>query len=170
MEFLEVLQNRFSCRDYSQKQVDREVIDSVLSALKSAPTAKNMQPHQILVLSGKEKIDLIREASPALYNAPLVFVLLADKNRECYLQINDRFLTETDLGIIGTYLMLSAENYGLNTCWVCNFNDKKLSSLLNLDENLKPYSIILAGYKSETCEPNPRHFSRRELDEFVKFI
>ena len=170
MEFLEVLQNRFSCRDYSQKQVDREVIDQVLNVVKIAPTAKNMQPHQILVLSGKEKIDLIREASASLYNAPLVFVLLAEKERECYMQLNQRYLTETDLGIIGTYLMLGAENYGLNTCWVCNFDEKKLSSLLNLDKNLKPYSLILAGYKSETCEPNPRHFSRRELDEFVKFI
>ncbi len=170
MEFSQVLNNRFSCRDYSQKQVDTSVIEKVLQNVKIAPTAKNMQPHQILILNGKEKIDLIRSASPALYNAPLVFVLVADKNRECYLQINDRFLTETDLGIVGTYLMLSAENEGLNTCWVCNFDDKKLSSLLNLDENLKPYSLILAGYKSETCEPNPRHFARRELNEFVKFI
>ncbi len=170
MEFLKVLENRFSCRDYSEKQVDREVIDKILETVKIAPTAKNMQPHQIYVLNGKEKIDIIKDASPSLYNAPLVFVLLADKNRECYLQLNDRYLTETDLGIVGTYLMLSAENYGLNTCWVCNFDDKKLSSLLNLDENLKPYSLIIAGYKSETCKPNARHEQRRELDEFVKFI
>ncbi len=170
MEFKTVLQNRFSCRDYAEKQVDKDTVEKVLELVKIAPTAKNMQPHQIYVLNGKEKVDLIREASPSLYNAPLVFVLIADKTRECYLQINDRYLTETDLGIVGTYLMLCAENEGLNTCWVCNFDDKKLSKLLNLNENLKPYSLIIAGYKSQTCVPNPRHEMRRELDEFVKYL
>lgn len=170
MEFLKVLENRYSCRDYSEKQVEKDVVEKVLNGVKIAPTAKNMQPHQIYVLNGKEKVDLIREASPSLYNAPLVFILLSEKERECYLQINDRYLTETDLGIVGTYLMLCAENQGLNTCWVCNFDDKKLSSLLNLPQNLKPYSLILAGYKSEKGVPSPRHTIRRELNEFVKYL
>ncbi len=170
MEFSLLLKNRFSCRDYSEKQVEKEVIDKVLKDVKIAPTAKNMQPHQIYVFNGKEKINLIKDASTSLYNAPLVFVLLAEKERECYMQLNQRFLTETDLGIVGTYLMLSLENQGLNTCWVCNFDEKKLSSLLNLPSNLKPYSLILAGYKADNCVPNPRHSQRRELDEFVKFI
>ena len=170
MDFDKVLQKRYSCRNYSSKEVSKKVIDKVLQKVAIAPTAKNMQPHNILVINGLDKVESIKDACPSLYNAPLVFVLIGDKNRECYLEINKRSLIETDLGIIGTYLMLSAESEGLNTCWVCRFDDKKLSKILKLEDNLQPFSLIIAGYESENSVPSERHTMRRQLDEYVKYM
>ena len=51
MEFLELAKQRFSCRMYSDKKVEKEKIDRILEAARLAPTARNYQPQRILVLT-----------------------------------------------------------------------------------------------------------------------
>ena len=54
MEFLELAKQRFSCRMYSDKKVEKEKIDRILEAARVAPTARNYQPQRILVLKEEE--------------------------------------------------------------------------------------------------------------------
>ena len=44
MEFMEVVSERYSCKDYdSSRQVEKEKLDHILEAGRLAPTAKNLQ-------------------------------------------------------------------------------------------------------------------------------
>ena len=67
-------------------------------------------------------------------------------------------------------MMLEAESIGLNSVWVCAFNKEKVKNAFNLPENIVPFCLLPVGYKSDECEPNPRHFQRQNIEDFVKFI
>lgn len=42
MEFKEVVKNRYSCKKFSDKQVEGERLTAILEAGRLAPTAKNL--------------------------------------------------------------------------------------------------------------------------------
>ena len=51
MDFLELVKQRYSCRSFSQKEVEKEKIDLILEAGRLAPTGRNFQPQKILILT-----------------------------------------------------------------------------------------------------------------------
>ena len=67
MDFSEVVKNRYSCKKFSGKKVEKEKLDRILAAGQAAPTAKNLQEQHIYV-------------TPCRYNAPTVLVVAFDKN------------------------------------------------------------------------------------------
>ncbi len=168
MEFDKVLDARYSCRSYSDKKVEEEKLESILKAGNLSPTAKNTQCQKIYVLTNKEKILQI-ESVRGMFNASTVLVVCGDKERECKRFYTNQSLMETDLAIVTTYMMLEATNLGLQSCWVCYFNEEQVSKLLNLPENIVPYNLLLLGYPDENGVPSNRHFERRELNDTVIF-
>ena len=54
MEFNEVVKNRYSCKKYSNKQVESEKLTAILDAGRLAPTAKNLQEQHIYVVQSAE--------------------------------------------------------------------------------------------------------------------
>ena len=50
MEFSEVIKNRYSCKKFSDKEVEKEKLDQILEAGRLAPTAKNLQEQHIYVV------------------------------------------------------------------------------------------------------------------------
>lgn len=49
MEFSEVIKNRYSCKKFSGKQIEKDKLDAILEAGRVAPTAKNLQEQHIYV-------------------------------------------------------------------------------------------------------------------------
>ena len=49
MEFTEVIKNRYSCRSFDTRKIDRTDLDAILEAGRLAPTAKNLQEQKIYV-------------------------------------------------------------------------------------------------------------------------
>ena len=47
MEFFEVIKNRYSCKKFDGRPVEREQLDLILEAGRLAPTAKNLQDQRI---------------------------------------------------------------------------------------------------------------------------
>ena len=64
MEFKEVIRERFSCRKFSAKEVEREKLDAVLEAGRMAPTAKNLQEQHIYVVQSEEALAKIDRVTP----------------------------------------------------------------------------------------------------------
>jgi len=58
MSIEQILQNRSSCRSYTKQEVDPELLQQVFSAAQQSPSNCNVQPWQVLVVSGKKKDEL----------------------------------------------------------------------------------------------------------------
>ena len=56
MEFKEVVKNRYSCKKFSDRQVENEKLTAILEAGRLAPTAKNLQEQHVYVLQSAETL------------------------------------------------------------------------------------------------------------------
>ena len=58
MSIEQILQQRSSCRSFSKQAVDSELLQKIFSAAQQSPSNCNVQPWQVLVVSGKKKDEL----------------------------------------------------------------------------------------------------------------
>ena len=79
MEFKEVVKNRYSCKKYSDRQVEAEKLTAILNAGRLAPTAKNLHEQHVYVLQSAGALAGIDAVTPCRYGAPTVLVVAYDR-------------------------------------------------------------------------------------------
>ncbi|MCR4902216.1 MAG: nitroreductase family protein [Butyrivibrio sp.] len=170
MEFKEVIKQRYSCKKYSERKVDRARLNEILEAGRLAPTAKNLQEQHIYVVESKEKLEIIDKATPCRYGAPTVLVVAFDKNNVFTYPGGKRDSGVEDASIVATHLTLAAANAGVDNCWINFFDPDKLAKDLGLPENEEILMLLDLGYAAEGVGPLDNHNSRKELSETVTHI
>ena len=168
MEFEKVLRERKSTRLFSSKEVEEEKLLQILEAARVAPTAKNAQPFKILVVRSKEGIKKVDNATRCRYKAPICLIVCADKEK-AYNKKNGHSYVDIDASIVTTHMMLEATNVGVDNIWIGLFNEEIVKEEFELDDNMIPVCMLMIGYKSRLCPPNPFHNSRKSLDEIVEY-
>ena len=170
MEFREVVENRYSCKKYGPKEVDKKILEAILEAGRVAPTAKNLQEQHIYVVESEENLAKIDNATPCRYGAPTVLVVAFDKNNVFTYPGEKRNSGIEDASIVATHLMLAAYNEGVDSCWLNFFDPDKLAKNLGLPENEEILMLLDLGYAAEDAGPLPNHGSRKPLSETVSYI
>ncbi len=169
MDFIKLATERFSTRDFSSREIEEEKLEIIKNAARVAPTAKNNQPHKIYILKSEEALKKIRENTRCAFNAPVVFAVCIDGEKQWKQPFTGELSGNIDAGIVTTHMMLAAESVGLGSCFVCYFDPMKFKKDFSLPENITPVALLPVGYKSEECEPADRHFIRNEIkDTFIE--
>ena len=170
MEFKDVVTKRYSCKKYSDRQIEEEKLNAILEAGRVAPTAKNLQEQHIYVAQSKEALSKIDAATPCRYGAPVVLVVAYDKNN-VFTYPGGRYDSGVeDATIVATQMMLAATDEGLDSCWLNFFDPDKLARDLNLPENEVILMLMDLGYAAEGAGSLPNHGNRKELSETVSYI
>lgn len=168
MDFLELVEKRYSCRNFSVKEVELEKIERILEVARLAPTARNYQPQRLLILNEKEQLQKLSSCTQYGWNAPVIIIVFYDKlvsyKRDKY---DEWEFGDIDISIVTTHMMLEAQNLGLGTTWIGSFDPKKLIELYEVPENLVPVAILAVGYPSNESEPSKLHFQRNKISDFV---
>lgn len=168
MDFLELAKERYSCRSFSTKKVEKEKIEKILESANLAPTARNFQPQRILVLTEKEQLEKIGNCTQYGWNAPVIMILFYDKEvsykRDKY---DGKEFGDIDISIVTTHMILEAQSLELGTTWVGAFDPVKLIETYEIPENLIPVAILPIGYPSEEAKPSKLHFERNKISDFV---
>lgn len=170
MEFKEVIRQRYSCKKYSDRQVEKEKIDAILEAGRLAPTAKNLQEQHIYVIQSKELLEKIDTVTPCRYGAPTVIAVAFDKNNVFTYPGGKRDSGVEDASIVATHMILAAEDEGVNSCWLNFFDPDQAAQVLGLPENEEVLMLMDLGYAAEGTGPLPNHGTRKPLDETVTWL
>ena len=170
MEFKEVIKNRYSCKKYSNRQVEKSTLEAVLSAGRLAPTAKNLQEQHVYVLQSPDALAKIDAVTPCRYGAPTVLVVAFDKNNVFTYPGGKRDSGVEDATIVATHMILAAADEGVDSCWINFFDPEKLAGTLGLPENEEVLMVMDLGYAAESAGPLPNHNSRKELSENVSYM
>ncbi len=170
MEFSKVVKDRYSCKKYSEKKVEKEKVIAILEAGRLAPTAKNLQEQKIYVLEKPESLAKIDKVTPCRYGAPTCLVVAFNKDDVYTYPGTERTSGIEDATIVATHMILAAANEGVDSCWVNNFNPIELAKELNLPANEEILMIMDLGYAEEEFKPLPNHMSRKPLDETVTYM
>ena len=170
MEFKEVIKARYSCKKYSDRQVDKAALDAILEAGRVAPTAKNLQEQHIYVVQSPETLAKIDAITPCRYGAPTVLVVAFDKNNVFTYPGDKRDSGVEDATIVATHMILAAADEGVDSCWINFLDPEKLAEVLGLPENEEVLMLMDLGYAAEGAGPLPNHENRKELSETVSYI
>lgn len=170
MEFKEVIKNRFSCKKFSNKQIEKEKLNSILEAGRLAPTAKNLQEQHIYVVQSDEVLKKIDSITPCRYGAPTVLVVSFNKNNVYIYPGEKRDSGIEDASIVTTHMILAAADEGVNSCWVNRFDPEEMAKVLGLPEDEEILMMMDLGYADEAIGPLPNHSSRKELSETVSYL
>ncbi len=171
MEFFEVLRRRHSIRSYQKRAVEEEKIKAIMEAVRSAPSAGNLQAYEVLVvLDEVKKTEVARWALSQWFiaEAPAVFVFFANPSRSAvkYGKRGAELYCIQDATTACAYAQLSAVALGLGTCWVGAFEESGLKASLSTPREWKPIAILTVGYPAEEPIPTPR----RSIEDIFTII
>ena len=69
MDFSDVIKNRYSCKNFDGRPVEKDKLQAILEAGRLAPTAKNLQIQRIYVVQSAEGLAKIDALTPCRYRA-----------------------------------------------------------------------------------------------------
>ena len=167
---MENIQKRYSCKKYSDRQVEKEKLDAILEAGRLAPTAKNLQEQHVYVLQSAEALAKIDAVTPCRYGAPTVLVVAFDKTNVFTYPGGNRDSGVEDATIAATHMILAAADEGVDSCWINFLDPEKLARELGLPENEEVLMVMDLGYAAEGAGPLPNHSSRKALSETVTYM
>lgn len=145
---------RRSIRKYTDKEVSDTIIKKMLKAGMAAPSAGNAQTWEFIVIDEEEIIEKIPEFHPyarMVEDASKLILVCGNKEREKY---EDFWVQDCSAATQNILLEATANNLGAVWVGVYPVQERvsKLKNLLNLPENLIPFSIIPFGYPAEEKE------------------
>ena len=118
MDAIQNMMTRRSVKKYKPDPVSKELIDKIIDAGLNAPSGLNKQSPIILAVTNKEVRDELSKLnagkdpffrSDPFYGAPVVLVVLADKNVPTHVY---------DGSLLMENLQLAAHALGLGACWI----------------------------------------------------
>ena len=171
MSFLEMAKERYSVRRYSDRPIEKEVMDQILEAGNAAPTAKNIQPQRIYVLQSEEAIAKVAELSPCTFGAKTILVFTYDLNEEWHNPLEEGIRSGIeDVSIVATHIMMAAWDLGIGTCWCNYYPNSALEKALGIPENERSVLFMTMGYPAEDSHPGPMHAPCKDISETVKYL
>ena len=116
-ELLDMIKTRRSIRKYKSDMVPKEIIDKIVEAGTYAATGMGQQSPIILAVTNKEvrdklskwNADIMGTDTDPFYGAPVVLVVLADKNRPTAVY---------DGSLVMGNLLNAAASIGVGACWI----------------------------------------------------
>ncbi len=170
MEFKEVIKNRYSCKKYSDRQVEVEKLEAILNAGRLAPTAKNLQEQHVYVIQNPDLLRKVDAITPCRYGAPTVVVVAFDKENVFTYPGGKRDSGVEDASIVATHMILAAADEGIDSCWLNFFDPDKAAELLGLPANEEVLMLMDLGYAAEGAGPLANHSNRKALKETVTYL
>jgi len=169
MEFINISKKRFSCRNYKNTEVDKDLILNILEAARIAPSACNIQPwHFVIETNKNDKIKLLEIYHRDWFlTAPVRIYICGNKNDAWIRKSDNKNHLDIDLSIAIDHITLQATDLGLATCWVCNFNHEAGKKYLELPENFEITAILTLGFPNEIPIENRHESQRKKMEEIV---
>ncbi|MBU5474947.1 nitroreductase [Roseburia sp. MSJ-14] len=171
----EVMQNmitRRSIRSYKPDMVPEEVINRIVEAGTYAATGMGKQSPIIIAVTNKELRDKLSKKNAEImghpdmdpfYGAPVVLIVLANKERPTYLY---------DGSLVMGNLMLAAHDEGLGSCWIHRAKEefespfgKEILKSLGIEGDYEGIGHCVIGY---TNGEEPKAAPRKE--NYVYYI
>ena len=169
MSFFDLAKSRYSVRSFTDKHLDKPVLDIILTAGHVAPTGCNNQPQRILVINTDEGIEKLKKCTKCHFNAPTALLVCYNQD-ECWTRKYDGATSGViDASIVCTHMMLQAHELGVGSCWVMHFNPSAIREEFAIPDIYEPVALLVMGKPSPDAKPIDMHSTYRDINETVFF-
>jgi len=197
-EFHTEMKRRRTVRDFSDRPVDRSIIDTCLRTASTAPSGANQQPWSFVVVSDPVVKRQIREAAeeveqefyskegnkkwvkalkhlgtapckPFLEEAPyLIAVFSLLHGRSASGEKKKHYYVSESVGIATGILITALHHAGLALLTYTPGRMRFLNKILSRPSNEKPFMILVVGYPSEDAVVPA--LQKKSLEDIAEFI
>ena len=158
-DVLETIAKRKSVRAYTDEPVSDADIETLLRAAMAAPSAKNRQPWEFIVVNDRATLDALAgklRHAKMLAQAPVAIVVCA----ETVLHLSDGTVTENlfwehDASAATENLLLAAEALGLGAVWTAASDPERSAAVcetLGITGTVKPLCVVPVGHPANRDE------------------
>ncbi|ABR55020.1 nitroreductase [Methanococcus vannielii SB] len=148
---------RRSIRHYTLEDVSEELIDDLLLAAMSAPSACDQRPWDFVVIRNKETLLGISKVNPhakMLNEAPVSIAVCGNMKRvngDC-----KQFWVQ-DCAAATENILLEAQDKGLGAVWLGFYpveeRVEKMRKIIHAPDNIVPFSVVAIGHPAEKPVP-----------------
>ncbi|HJH58563.1 MAG TPA: nitroreductase family protein [Bacteroidetes bacterium] len=149
---IENILTRRSIRSYTDQDVEPEKIEAILEAGMAAPSGKNGQPWDFIVLTRREILDEMAERLPyakMLREARVAIAVCADRTKSPYWYV--------DCSAAAENILLAAHALGLGAVWTATYpyRDRMdvVKELCGLPGSYDSLCVIPVGYPAREARP-----------------
>ncbi|TYB84099.1 MAG: hypothetical protein FXF54_12315 [Kosmotoga sp.] len=177
---IELLNKRYSIRDFKNKKISQNIISYILNAGRMAPSGGNEQPWKFGIIDEKYMIYRVSEYTYGqkwINKAPLIIALCTETSKVEYAKklqsvrfpklkhkisnMDDELfkmlnMEEHQTKIAGTLMMLAALEKGVYSTWVSKFQSYRISRLLGLPDGFIVSELLVLGYPRENKKFSPK--------------
>ena len=160
---IDTILNRRSVREFTDKPISKEEINTILNAGRWAPSGLNNQPWRFAVVRNPETIQKLSECthySSIVAGAPLLIAAFLDTEHS--------YNRTKDIQAIGASIqnmLLACCELGLGAVWLGEIlnQHEKVNSILSCPSKLELMAVLAIGDPA----PGKRTSSRKALSELV---
>lgn len=197
-EFYRDLDRRRTVRDFSDRPVPRDIIETALKVANTAPSGANLQPWHFVVVSGAETKRKIRAAAeaeerefyehrasdewlevlrplgtdenkPFLETAPyLIAVFLQKFGLDADGKKTKHYYPSESTGLATGMLIAALHRAGLATLTHTPSPMKFLNEILERPTNERPFLLLVVGYPADDAKVPA--ISRKALEDYTSFV
>jgi nitroreductase len=145
---MKIIDERRSVRSFSDQKVEEEKILNILKAAMQAPSAKNQQPWEFVVIENYSVLKQLVSVSnyEKFEKGASVAIVVLAKTKDLK---SEKFFPQ-DLGASIENLLLEAVEQGLGATWLGVYPKEErveaLNDILDLKEDVIPFALIALGY------------------------
>ncbi len=163
MDALDAIHTRRSIRKFEHRMVPKELVEKLLAAAMQAPSARNQQPWQFVVIDDQALLTKIPEFMPnasMAAKAPMAILVCGDLKLE-----KSEGYWVVDCAAAVQNMLLAAHALGLGAVWCGVYpRDNRMAALkqmLGLPEDVQAHSLVVFGYPDESVRPENRYHMDR---------
>jgi nitroreductase len=159
----EAITTRRSIRRYMPEPVSEDLIQELLTAGMSGPSAHNRQPWQFVVVTDEAQLNALADIQAyrsTLSDAVLAIVVCGDMG----LALPDGTWM-LDCAVAVQNMLLLAHDRGLGAVWLeCHYREERAvaaRAVLGLPDHIQTLAVVAVGHPAEEVGPTPRYQPER---------
>lgn len=199
-DFYQDIKRRHTIRMFSDKAVDRQIIENCIKAAGTAPSGANHQPWHFVVISSSDVKKAVREAAeqeerafyegrageewlnaldalgtdadkPYLETAPFLIAIFAQQRGGVTVEEDRKnYYVRESVGIATGFLINALHHSGLVTLTHTPKPMTFLNQICDRPKTEKPYILLVAGYPAEDATVPDHAMIKKSLEEITTFI
>jgi len=160
--FISMIKERRSVREYTNKKIEREILEEIIDCARLAPSSRNMQPWNFLVVTHEETLLKISEfaalGSPFIKNAAACIAVCGTIDAKRHVE---------DCCLAAENIMLAAKSFGIGSCYVAAMGKDVdgARKLLEIPDDQEIVCFITLGY----FEKNPPPPAKKRLKDVIRW-
>ena len=157
---LEIFYKRRSVRKFTDEEVSRDDLITLLKAGMSGPSAMNAQPWEFVVITDQKTIERLRHALPFAKMKPTAVICVLGSKRMQKNKGGEKFWVQ-DCSAAAENILLAAVALGLGGVWIgvhpIYLFEMQVKRILNLPRGVTPLNLLFLGHPDEEKEARTQY-------------